>query len=147
MFPRTIWRLDLQLPLGRTVGRVLRSNGRPAAGERVTLAVDGGTRSDSLFGGQFAELVADDGGGFELEGLRPGLYRVSAGGTSPWSSDSRTGLGRVTVGGLRLGEDQTLDGVEIVLPEPGEAVITVVDPAGAPLPGQTVFVRDAQSPH
>ena len=144
--PRDVeeWRLDLELPLGRIVGRVLRSNGRPAAGERVTLAVDGGTRSDSLFGGQFAELVADDGGGFELEGLRPGTYRVSAGGTSPWSSDSRTGLGRVTVGGLRLGEDQTLDGVEIVLPEPGEAVITVVDPAGAPLPGQTVFVRDAE---
>ncbi len=144
--PRDVeeWRLDLELPLGRIVGRVLRSNGRPAAGERVTLAVDGGTRSDSLFGGQFAELVSDDAGGFELEGLRPGVYRVSAGGTSPWSSDSRSGLGRVTRGGLRLGEDQTLDGVELVLPEPGEASISVVDPTGAPVPGQTVFVRDAE---
>ena len=135
-------RHDFELPLGRISGRVVGPDGRGISGERVTVTLDGDARSDRMFGGQYSELVSLEDGEFEVLPLRAGVYRVSAGG-APMFGMGEGHLGRVTLGGLILAEDQTLDGLVLELPEPGSILLTVVDPGGAPAGGAAIFVRDA----
>ncbi len=135
-------KLDLELPLGRISGTVTDSTGRPAGGERVTLTVDGTARSDNLLGGQYAELMTGNDGTYDMNGLRPGTYRISAGGAPPFTGEGTDRLGRVSVGGIALGEDQWKQGMDLSLPDPGSLEVTITDGQGTPLPGATLFVRD-----
>lgn len=135
-------KLDLELPLGRISGTVTDSSGQPAGGERVTLTVDGTARSDNLLGGQYAELMTGTDGTYDMNGLRPGTYRISAGGAPPFTGEGTNRLGRVSVGGIALGEDQWKQGMDLSLPEPGSLEVTITDGQGTPLPGATLFVRD-----
>lgn len=135
-------RLDFELPLGRISGRVLDSAGGSASGARVTLTPDGAVRSDAFFGGQYTEITSGADGGFDVKGLRPGTYRLSVGGASPWSGSLQTPYGRVTTGDLVLSKDQWLRDLELRLPRPGTIEVKVVDSAGRPLSQATVFVRD-----
>jgi hypothetical protein len=135
------YRHDFELPLGRISGRIVGPDGRGVSGERVTVTLDSDARSDRMFGGQYSELVSGEGGAFEVLPLRPGIYRVSAGG-APMMGMGAGHLGRVTLGGLVLGEDQTLDNVVLELPEPGALRLTVLAPDGTGTAGATVFVRD-----
>lgn len=137
-------KLDFKLPLGRISGRVERADGRPAGAQRVTLTLEGGTRSDSMFGGQYAEISSNEDGSFELLGLRAGTYRLSAGGNSPFSANGGQGLGRVTLGGIQVQEDRGADGILLVLPESCSAKITVLNNGGTPVGGATVFLRDQE---
>jgi hypothetical protein len=136
------YRHDFELPLGRISGRVVGPDGRGISGERVTVTLDSDARSDRMFGGQYSELVSGEDGAFEVLPLRPGTYRVSAGG-APMMGLGEGHLGRVTQGGLVLGEDQALDGLVLKLPEPGALQLTVLAPDGSPASGAAVFVRDA----
>jgi hypothetical protein len=135
-------RHDFELPLGRISGHVVGPDGRGISGERVTVTLDSDARSDRMFGGQYSELVSGEDGAFEVLPLRPGTYRVSAGGAPPMGL-GQGHLGRVTLGGLVLGEDQALEGLVLELPEPGALRLTVLGPDGAPASGASVFVRDA----
>jgi protocatechuate 3,4-dioxygenase beta subunit len=136
-------REDFIIPLGRISGKVLGPDGGPAPSQRVTLTVDGVARSDSFFGGQYAEINTKADGTFDIPGLRPGTYRLSAGGASPFGAVADARLGRVTTGALSVGEDEWVDDVVLRLALPGTLVVHLVDTAGAPVPGATVFVRDA----
>jgi protocatechuate 3,4-dioxygenase beta subunit len=135
--------LDFRLPLGRISGRVIGPDREPAPGARVTLTYDGVVRSDSFFGGQYTEMTTQADGTFDVTALRPGRYRLSAGGASAFSGALQTPYGRVTTGDLKLGQDQWMQGVELRLPRPGSIVVTVLGPGGQPVPKASVFVRDA----
>ena len=137
-------KMDFKLPLGRISGRIERADGRAAGLQRITLTLDGGTRTDSMFGGQYSEVSSKEDGSFELLGLRPGTYRLSAGGNSPFSASGGSGLGRVTLGGIQVNEGRGTDGINLVLPEPCSAKIIVLDASGSPVGGATVFLRDDQ---
>ena len=86
-------KMDFKLPLGRISGRIERADGRAAGLQRITLTLDGGTRTDSMFGGQYSEVSSKEDGSFELLGLRPGTYRLSAGGNSPFQRQQRQRFG------------------------------------------------------
>lgn len=134
---------DFELPLGRISGRLIGPDGEPAGGARVTLTHDGVVRSDSFFGGQYTEITTRADGAFDIRALRPGTYRLSAGGASPFSGAAQVPYGRTTTGDLVLGEDEWMEGVTLRLPRPGQLDVLVLDAAGRPVPGASVFVRDA----
>ena len=73
--------LDFELPLARVSGRVSGPDGEPLAEARVTLTVQGGLVFGTVFGGQYSETVTDDGGAYEIAGLRPGA--------TPWPRAGR----------------------------------------------------------
>lgn len=135
-------RADFELPLGRISGRLTGPEGSPAGGARVTLTSDGVVRSDSFFGGQYTELVTEPDGTFDVRALRPGTYRLSAGGASPYSGAETTPYGRVTSGNLELDEGEWMQGVDLRLPRPGRLEVTVTTADGKPVPGASIFVRD-----
>ncbi|MGK0217407.1 MAG: protocatechuate 3,4-dioxygenase beta subunit, partial [Planctomycetota bacterium] len=138
------YHLNLELPLGRISGTVVDARGKLAAGERITLTVDGVARTDSMLGGQYAEIRTDSAGAFDLKGLRPGVYRLGAGGAAPFSGQGADTLGRISIGGVRIGEDEWKRGLQLELPDPGSIEVTVTNNQGNPLPGATLFVRDAE---
>ena len=133
---------NFEVPLGRISGTVFGPGGDPAAGERITLTRDGVVSTDTFFGGQYSEISTSADGTYDLPGLRPGKYRLSAGGSSLWAQTG-AGLGRVIRGGIQVREDEWLEGVDLHLSAPGTLRVTVKDDAGSPVPNATVFVRDA----
>ncbi len=138
------FRLDFAIPHARVSGRVFGADGAAVAGARVTLAPDGVARSDSLLGGQYTDLQTDADGRYDIGGLRAGTYRVSAGGASLMGFGADPSTGRLTRGGVRLGEEQWLQDLDFHLEAPGTLLVMVRDANGSPSPGATVFVRDGE---
>lgn len=137
-------RLDFEVPLGRISGTVRGPDGAPAKGARITLTRELGSRTDNLFGGGLFEVQTDDGGEYDLVGLRPGTYRVSAGGAALLDlGGAPPSLGRVTRGGLELEEGDWLQDVDLDLVHPGSLAVRVLGPDGDPAGGASVFLRDA----
>ncbi|MCB9913708.1 MAG: carboxypeptidase regulatory-like domain-containing protein [Planctomycetes bacterium] len=138
--------LDLALPLGRISGRVEGPDGRPAAGCRVTLNVEGGVAYGSVMGGHYAELLTDDAGEYDIPYLRPGDYSLSAGGALMGGllGMDEAATGRVVRSGLHVGEDEWLSRVDFRLAKPGVLVGHVRDGAGQPVEGASVWVRDEE---
>jgi len=134
-------REDFRIPLGRISGQVLDSDGEPAAGARVSLFPAGGASTQYLFGGHVVELQTGADGRYDIEGLRPGTYRLSAGGAQFWADGSE--LGRVTKGDIAVGADQWLKEVDFRLPAPGKIQVVIQDVDGNPVQGASVLVRDA----
>lgn len=136
---------DFEVPLGRISGRVLDQDGSPAVNARVTLANDGGFRSDALFGGQYSEVLTDGEGRYDLQGLRPGTYMISAGGAAlfDFGGTMEVTVGRVTIGGVRLGEDEWKKDFDFELQGPGAIQVSVVGLDGEPVDAASVFVRDS----
>lgn len=134
-------RHDFDLPGGRISGRLMDDEGRGVVGARVSLSTTGGMRTDQLMGGNTAEIVSGPGGAFTLDGLRSGTYRVAAGGATLFGAGGAE-HGRVVRTGIALGENEALEGVDLVLPRPGSLAVTVKGRDGAPRAEATVFVRD-----
>jgi hypothetical protein len=137
-------RLDFSIPHSRISGRVFGPSGEPVSGARVTLVSDGVARTDSLLGGQYTEVQTDAGGRYDIGGLRPGTYRVSAGGAALMDFGGDTTTGRQTRGDLHLGEEQWLQEIDFHLDAPGTLEVLVRDANGSPAPAATVFVRDGE---
>ena len=135
---------DFRLPLGRISGRLLGPDGSPAGGARVTLTFDGVARTDSFFGDQYTEITTQADGTFDIRALRPGIYRLSAGGASPFSGAQTSPYGRTTTGDLNLGKDEWIRDLTLRLPRPGGVEVTVLDALGHGVPKANVFVRDAE---
>ncbi|MEE8467437.1 MAG: carboxypeptidase regulatory-like domain-containing protein, partial [Planctomycetota bacterium] len=137
------FRLDFKMPRGRISGRVEGPDGGAAAGARITLTLDGAPRSDSIFGGQYTEITTDGSGTFDIRGLRPGSYRLSAGGSSPYSGALQAPYGRLTTGAVHVAENQWIQDVVLRLAGPGTIEVHVLDAVGHPLSQATLFVRDS----
>ncbi len=135
--------IDLVLPLGRIAGRVLGPEGDPLESARVTLFQDGGISLGSFLGGQYAELQTDGAGHYEFDFVRPGVYCVAAGGT-PFGGafGTHSEVGRSLQNGIRIGENETVDGIDFRLSKAGELLGIVRDASGAPVPNSSVFLRD-----
>ncbi len=135
-------RLDLAYPTGVIAGRVTRSDGTPAAGARVSVFPDGDASIEQALAAPFAEAETDTLGEYRIEGLVGGSYRVLAGGARFAQDDTRHA--RVARSGIALEDGASLDSIDFELPRPAEVRITVVDAAGLPAGGATVFARDAR---
>ncbi len=136
---------DFEVPLGRISGVVKNSAGEPVPDARVTIATDGGFRSDVLMGGQYSEVQTDAQGRYDLVGLRPGTYLVAAGGAMllDVSGSSPTTVGRVTRGGVRLSENEWKQDFDFELQAPGAVEVYVLGIDGTPLEGAGIFLRDS----
>ncbi|MCP3914518.1 MAG: carboxypeptidase regulatory-like domain-containing protein [bacterium] len=133
---------DFEIPVGRISGRVIGPDGNGAGGARITMTVEGSVRTDSFFGGHYSEISADAKGRYEVEGLRPGTYRLSAGGALMYNLGATADYGRVTRSDLRVGENEWLQDIDLVLPKPGTIEINVKDTEGKPVDKATIYVRD-----
>lgn len=140
---RSEFEADFELPLGRISGRVLGPDGGPASGARVTLTSADGARSDQLFGGQYTEIPTEADGTYDIVGLRPGTYRLAAGGAPILGLGGGARFGRVVHDAIRLGEDTWLENVDFRLPAPGSIAAVVRGLDGDPVEGADIFVRDA----
>lgn len=131
--------VDLAVPLGAIRGRVVDPTGRGLEGQRVDWTRAGALTSlQSTFGDRSVSTAED--GAFELTWLAPGTYTLRAG---PRRGDDEPSWSTVTLGGVAVAADEVVEGLEIVLGEPGRLVGRVVDAAGAPVAGAAVWVRDA----
>ena len=138
-------RVAFKLPLGGIKGRVLDTDGKPAADCRVTLNVDDGIRFGSFLGGHYSELATDGNGNYSIEHLSPGRYTVSAGGaTLAGLLGDDAVAGRVVRSGLVVKEGDWLEDVDFRLKRPGKLTGLVRGMDGQPVEGAAVFVRDAQ---
>lgn len=133
--------LDLDYPAGAIAGRVAGPDGRPAADARVTLLPGRGAPAAQVLACAYAEVATDGEGRFELLGLVPGTYRLAAGGARFGAAAEHPA--RAALDGLVLEPGERLDGVELRLPEACEVALLVLDAAGLPAAGATVFARGA----
>ncbi|MCP5020497.1 MAG: carboxypeptidase regulatory-like domain-containing protein [bacterium] len=138
-------KLDLELPEGSISGVVTTPNGRPAARVRISLQASGPTSTDTMLGGSFVERKTADDGSFEIKGLQGGTYTVFAGGASPYGLGTSEGpkFGRVASAPIHLREDQSVSNIRLRLVAPGSISCRVMDDAGLPVEGASIFVRDS----
>jgi protocatechuate 3,4-dioxygenase beta subunit len=138
-------KIELALPTGRISGTVFGPDGAPISGARITLNIEGGNTFGSFLGGQYAEVVTEKDGTYDLPWLRAGTYTVSAGGALLGGMlGSQATHGRVLQSGIAVSAGSWVAGVDFRLEEPGRIEGVVRDAGGAPLEGATIFVRDEQ---
>jgi len=112
-------------------GRVVDESGAPVAGASVR------SMSGMLFGDgprRGGEAETDESGAFRLEGLSPGQIHLIA------RAEDRPLRG--TPEPVTVGEGETVSGIEIVLARAARITGVIVDPAGTPLAGATIRLRD-----
>lgn len=139
-------RRDIEIPGGTLAGRVFGADGEPLSAARVSVVEAGGIRTNQMIGGSYAELQSDANGAFEVSGLRPGLYQVSAGGAMLFGN-APSAPARVTVGPIEVGKDARVEGVEVRLTAACSAEIIVRTPSGEPVQGASIFLRDGEGRH
>ncbi|MGB0332077.1 MAG: carboxypeptidase regulatory-like domain-containing protein, partial [Planctomycetota bacterium] len=135
-------RINLELPEGGIAGRVTDSDGRPAAGIRVT-AEPSTSFSFNRFDPRSASTNAD--GRYELADLDPGTYalRVGSRGWGRGSGPTGDAFGVALVEGVEVNARSMTAGVDVQLSSPGRVIGVVVGRDGAPVAGVTVFVRES----
>ncbi|HPF14449.1 MAG TPA: carboxypeptidase-like regulatory domain-containing protein, partial [Planctomycetota bacterium] len=140
--------VHLELPEGRISGQVLDASGKPAGNVRLSVFAEGATSTDTMLGGSYVETLTGPEGKFDVRGLQAGSYYVSAGGAQPLGVGGRTlgghAPGRVSSDTLVLKEGEWIDNLRLKLRDPGTLRATLVDEAGAPVAGASIFVRDAK---
>lgn len=137
---------DIEIPGGSIAGVVLGPGGDPLGAARVTVLEVGGVRTNQMIGGSYAEMQTDANGEFDVSGLRPGRYQVSAGGAMLFG-DAPSAPARVTVGPLEISENGRISDVEIKLTDSCSVDVIVRDPAGKPVSQASVFLRDGDGRH
>jgi hypothetical protein len=133
----------LDLPSGAITGRVTDGAGAALGGVRVSVYTDGGATTGTMSGGKYAESTTESDGTYSLPHLQPGTYTVGAGGR-PLTSvfDSEADFGRVVRERVSVSEGSVADGVDFELLPAGSITGRVLDGAGIPLKGASLFVRD-----
>jgi len=130
--------LDFVVPLGVIRGRVVDPTGRGLANHSVSWERAGALTSFGIaFGGR--SVRTDDEGEFEVTWLQPGEYTLRAG-ASRWANEERWSTAMVA--GIRVGENEIVEGIEIALSEAGRVVGRVVDDVGEPVDDAWVWIRD-----
>ena len=135
-------RVNLELPEGGIAGRVTDSDGRPAAGIRVT-AEPSTSFSFNRFDPRSASTDAD--GRYDLGDLDPGTYALRVGSRGWGRGGGSTGdaFGVALVEGVEVNATSMTAGVDVQLSSPGRVIGVVVGRDGAPVAGATVFVRES----
>jgi hypothetical protein len=86
-------------------------------------------------------------GSFSIDCVMPGSYFLRAGGLSLGrrmglaKTDTTSHFGQATVI-VKIGEDELLDNVNLVVEEGGSLEVRVVDSAGSPVREASIFIRD-----
>ena len=136
---RDEYRLDLEVPGGAIVGRLLGTDGGPLPDQMVSLERRSGMPALTGMGmGNMTETDAD--GRFRFNDLEEGTYDLRAGGAGFFSGTAETAA--TVVSGVEVREGKPAPDVTIRLEEPGEVAGRVVDAGGRPAAGVTLFVRD-----
>jgi len=130
---------DFELPAGSVAGRVIDATGRPVAGARVELVPVGPPRASAAPAG-FARTTTGADGAFAFSHLADGTYAVVA--EAP-ETGPHAGLGRTSLGDLRVEGGARTAGVDVCLHPGREVSGTALDADGRPVAGATVFVLDA----
>jgi len=133
--------LVFELPVGTITGRVVSSDGQAVPGIPVRITMAGpGTQLDG-----HSAVLADAEGRYALEHLTPGVYALSAGAPMAWLDEERSDhafdRGRVDRVELRSGE--RLEGIDIVVVEPGQIEGVVRSSHGVPIAHARVHLFDA----
>jgi protocatechuate 3,4-dioxygenase beta subunit len=135
--------IDVDLPTGRLSGRVRGYDGKPIAGARVTVTVEGGVGYGSFLGGRYVETQTDEDGTYAIDYLDPNVYAVAAGGALFGGAlGGRAEGGRLVHSGLVVAAGDWLQDVDFRLQRPGEIAGRVLDVTGKPVPDASIFVRD-----
>lgn len=133
----------LDLPTGSITGRVTDGAGAGLGGVRVSIYTDGGSTTGTMSGGKYAESTTESDGTYSLPHLQSGTYTVGAGGRPLTSAfDSEADYGRVVREKVSVSEGSVADGVDFELQPAGSIGGRVLDEAGSPLQGASLFVRD-----
>jgi carboxypeptidase family protein len=133
--------VNMALPLGRIAGTVLGPDG-PAAGVPLRLVSSAGLIGfDDLSESNQASSGSD--GAFEFHHLRAGEYAMHVGSDLGRFGGKPERLGQVVVDGLRVEADRAIEGLVVQLSTPGTLEGRVLDGAGKPAGGLSIFVRDA----
>jgi len=138
----------LTQPTGVVTGRVRFSDGRAAAGMRVSamLAPEAGRQDTADVGALFSQTQADEDGRYRLEGISPGRYYVMAGRVdAPTYYPGREDVLAATP--LSVASGKPIEGIDFTItessasiPNPGSININVAIPvkfraeAGGPIP-------------
>ncbi len=135
---------DIELPVGRISGRVTGPDGKPLAGARVTLNIDGGIPLGSFLGRRYVDTTTDDDGNYDLPYLAPNTYSVGAGGTAFGGVlGGESPGGRVVKNGIQLAAGEWLQSIDFRLEEPGVLNGLVQDESGLPVQDAAIYIRDA----
>ena len=130
---------DLVIPSGGITGTVTLPNRDPAAGITMTLEREDGLGS-VRWSGNSAKTNSE--GQYTLESLPPGVYKVAVN-TGTWMSAANDAYATEVKGNLRVDGENMLR-VDFRLKKPGTIQGIVLDPAGQPIEGVTVFFRDSK---
>jgi len=132
---RSEMRHDIELPFGSVAGTVSSTAGQPVAGARLRLMREGAATSfNSMNGG--LDASTDAAGRYRFESLEAGTYTLRAAAIGSL-------LAAQVRGGIVVGSDQAVTGVDLTLAAGGTLLGSVRDSAGDPVSGATIFVRDA----
>jgi hypothetical protein len=138
--------LDVALPEGAIAGTVRDADGAPAGDVLVKLQRSDGVVNGMPFGLFDQGTATDSEGRYTLKGLAPGLYDVFAGGGSPFPAFDPTPAGELPLAraaGVRVARGERVAGIDLALVRGGRLAGRVVDSGGRPVPGATVWFRDA----
>jgi hypothetical protein len=139
-------RWDIDLPGAGIRGRVTNSDGSVAAGVPIRLSPDYAKGYSPSSTATATNISTKEDGSFEIDSVQPGSYYLRAGGLSL----SARAIGAQTQGASHMGsasmslsvaEDQLIEGADFVLEQGGSIDIRVVDAAGDPITGASIFVR------
>jgi len=135
--------VEFVLPGAAISGRVTDGRGQALAGTRVSIYTDGGVAYGTMVGGHYGEGTTQEDGTYAFHFLRPGTYVVAAGGLAGAGMIGGSAkYGRSVQQGIQVQGDQARTGIDFRLEAAGALVGTVKDPAGAPVAGAAIFLRD-----
>ena len=147
--PKTVeHRHDIDLPGATITGRVTTESGDSAGVVPVSLSPSYEVGYTHSADASVAQISSREDGSFSIDGVRPGKYFLRAGGlnltkrTLGAGADESSKYGQTTMA-LEIAEDEHLNDVRLVVERGGELEVRVTDSSGAPVPGASIFIRDA----